>query len=119
MRALMIGACSLEPGVVNGGIESATSTLVPVLAEREAIDSVTVSSATPATTPGSAAPPHRPMSPAAAADTSAARRSPKPYAPCYDATPHGQGVGGFGDLGVADQRTGVGLDDGAGVVHGG
>ena len=63
MRVVMIGPYPLEPGVVNGGIESATSTLVPALAEREDIDSVTVSSATPATTPGSAAPPHRPRAP--------------------------------------------------------
>src|SRR5436190_1975938 len=38
----MIGAYPLEPGNVHGGIESATSTLVPALAEREDIDSVTV-----------------------------------------------------------------------------
>ncbi len=38
----MIGAYPLEPGVVRGGVESATSTLVPALAERDDIDSVTV-----------------------------------------------------------------------------
>ena len=38
----MIGPYALEPGVVNGGIESATSSLVPALAERVDIDSVTV-----------------------------------------------------------------------------
>ncbi len=38
----MIGTYPLEPGVVRGGVESATSTLVPALAERDDIDSVTV-----------------------------------------------------------------------------
>ena len=38
----MIGPYPLEPGVVRGGIESATSTLVPALARHHAIDSVTV-----------------------------------------------------------------------------
>jgi glycosyltransferase involved in cell wall biosynthesis len=42
MKVLMIGAYPLEPGVVHGGIESVTSTLVPALAERDDIDSVTV-----------------------------------------------------------------------------
>ena len=30
---------------------------------------------------------------------------------------HAQGVGGFGDLGVGDQRAGVGVDDRARIVH--
>jgi glycosyltransferase involved in cell wall biosynthesis len=38
----MIGTYPLEPGVVRGGVESATSTLVPALAERDDIDSITV-----------------------------------------------------------------------------
>ena len=42
MKVLMIGAYPLEPGVVNGGIESVTSTLVPALAARDDIESVTV-----------------------------------------------------------------------------
>ncbi|SCX07146.1 glycosyltransferase family 4 protein [Mycolicibacterium fluoranthenivorans] len=42
MRILMIGAYPLEPGVVRGGIESATSTLVPALAARDDVDAVTV-----------------------------------------------------------------------------
>jgi glycosyltransferase involved in cell wall biosynthesis len=42
LKVLMIGAYPLEPGTVNGGIESVTSTLVPALAERDDIDSVTV-----------------------------------------------------------------------------
>jgi glycosyltransferase involved in cell wall biosynthesis len=42
MKVLMIAAYPLEPGVVNGGIESVTSTLVPALAERDEVDSVTV-----------------------------------------------------------------------------
>lgn len=42
LKVLMIGAYPLEPGVVNGGIESVTSTLVPALASRDDIDSVTV-----------------------------------------------------------------------------
>jgi glycosyltransferase involved in cell wall biosynthesis len=42
LKVLMIGAYPLEPGSVHGGIESATSTLVPALAERDDIDSVTV-----------------------------------------------------------------------------
>ena len=42
LKILMIGAYPLEPGTVNGGIESVTSTLVPALAERDDIDSVTV-----------------------------------------------------------------------------
>jgi glycosyltransferase involved in cell wall biosynthesis len=42
IKVLMMGAYPLEPGVVRGGIESATSTLVPALAERDDVDSVTV-----------------------------------------------------------------------------
>src|SRR4051794_1603885 len=42
MRVLMIGAYPVEPGVVRGGIEAVTSTLVPALAERDDIDQVTV-----------------------------------------------------------------------------
>jgi glycosyltransferase involved in cell wall biosynthesis len=42
IKVLMMGAYPLEAGVVRGGIESATSTLVPALAERDDIDSVTV-----------------------------------------------------------------------------
>ena len=42
LKVLMIGTYPLEPGVVRGGVESATSTLVPALAERDDIDSVTV-----------------------------------------------------------------------------
>ncbi len=42
LKVLMIGTYPLEPGVVNGGVESATSALVPALAERDDIDSVTV-----------------------------------------------------------------------------
>ena len=42
LKVLMIGAYPLEPGLVHGGIESVTSTLVPALAERDDIDSVTV-----------------------------------------------------------------------------
>lgn len=42
LKVLMIGAYPLEPGVVEGGVESVTSTLVPALAERDDIDSVTV-----------------------------------------------------------------------------
>ena len=42
MKVLMIGPYPLEPGVVNGGIESVTSTLVPALAARDDIESVTV-----------------------------------------------------------------------------
>jgi glycosyltransferase involved in cell wall biosynthesis len=38
----MIGAYPLEPGIVNGGIESVTSTLVPALAARDEVESVTV-----------------------------------------------------------------------------
>src|SRR5277367_167306 len=38
----MIGAYPLEPGMVHGGIESVTSTLVPALAAQDDIDSVTV-----------------------------------------------------------------------------
>jgi glycosyltransferase involved in cell wall biosynthesis len=42
LKVLIIGAYPMEQGVVNGGVESATSTLVPALAERDDIDSVTV-----------------------------------------------------------------------------
>jgi glycosyltransferase involved in cell wall biosynthesis len=42
LKVLMIGPYPLEPGTVEGGIESVTSTLVPALAEQEEIDSVTV-----------------------------------------------------------------------------
>src|ERR1700756_779842 len=38
----MIGAYPLQPGVVFGGVESATSTLVPALAERDDIDRIAV-----------------------------------------------------------------------------
>lgn len=38
----MIGAYPLEPDVINGGIESVTSTLVPALAEHDEIESITV-----------------------------------------------------------------------------
>lgn len=42
LKVLVIGTYPLEPGVVRGGVESATSTLVPALAGRDDIDSVTV-----------------------------------------------------------------------------
>jgi glycosyltransferase involved in cell wall biosynthesis len=42
LKVLMIGTYPLEPGSVHGGVESATSALVPALAERDDIDSVTV-----------------------------------------------------------------------------
>jgi glycosyltransferase involved in cell wall biosynthesis len=42
LKVLMIGTYPLEPGIVHGGVESATSTLVPALADRDDIDSVTV-----------------------------------------------------------------------------
>jgi glycosyltransferase involved in cell wall biosynthesis len=42
VKVLMIGAYPLEPGLVHGGIESVTSTLVPALADRDDIDRVTV-----------------------------------------------------------------------------
>jgi glycosyltransferase involved in cell wall biosynthesis len=42
LKVLMIGAYPLEPGMVHGGIESATSTLVPALAARDDIECVTV-----------------------------------------------------------------------------
>jgi len=42
LKVLMIGAYPLEPGIVHGGIESVTGTLVPALAERDDIDRVTV-----------------------------------------------------------------------------
>lgn len=42
LKILMIGTYPLEPGVIRGGVESATSTLVPALAEREDIESITV-----------------------------------------------------------------------------
>ena len=40
LKVLMIGAYPLEPGMVHGGIESATSMLVPALAARDDIDNV-------------------------------------------------------------------------------
>ncbi len=42
LKVLMIGPYPLEPGMVVGGIESATSVLVPALAARDDIDNVTV-----------------------------------------------------------------------------
>jgi glycosyltransferase involved in cell wall biosynthesis len=42
LKVLMIGAYPVEPGIVRGGIEAVTSTLVPALAERDDIDQVTV-----------------------------------------------------------------------------
>ena len=42
VKVLMIAAYPLEPGIVNGGIESVTSTLVPALAAHEDVESVTV-----------------------------------------------------------------------------
>jgi glycosyltransferase involved in cell wall biosynthesis len=42
MKVLMIGAYPLEPGMVHGGIESVTSTLVPALAANDDVESVTV-----------------------------------------------------------------------------
>ena len=42
IKVLMMGPYPLEPGVVRGGIESATCTLVPALAARDDVDSVTV-----------------------------------------------------------------------------
>lgn len=42
LKVLMIGTYPLEPGVVIGGVESAMSVLVPALAQRDDIDSVTV-----------------------------------------------------------------------------
>lgn len=42
IRVLMIGPYPLAPGAVTGGIESVTSTLVPALARRDDVDSVTV-----------------------------------------------------------------------------
>lgn len=42
LKILMIGTYPLEPGVVIGGVESAMSVLVPALAERDDIDSITV-----------------------------------------------------------------------------
>ncbi|ORA51345.1 hypothetical protein BST22_14290 [Mycolicibacterium chubuense] len=42
MKVMMIGAYPLEPDVVNGGIESVTSTLVPALAENDDIERITV-----------------------------------------------------------------------------
>ena len=42
LRVLMIGAYPLEPGIIHGGPESATSTLVPALAARDDIDNVAV-----------------------------------------------------------------------------
>ena len=42
LKVLMIGAYPREPGMVHGGIESATSVLVPALATRDDIDNVAV-----------------------------------------------------------------------------
>lgn len=42
IKVLMMGPYPLEPGKVLGGIESATCTLVPALAARDDVDSVTV-----------------------------------------------------------------------------
>src|SRR5882757_4953252 len=42
LKVLMIGGYPLEPGVVYGGVEAANSVLVPALAERDDVDSVTV-----------------------------------------------------------------------------
>jgi glycosyltransferase involved in cell wall biosynthesis len=42
LKVLMIAPYPLEPGMVNGGIASATSVLVPALAAQDDIDSVTV-----------------------------------------------------------------------------
>jgi glycosyltransferase involved in cell wall biosynthesis len=42
LKVLMIGTYPLEPGVMRGGVESATSALVQALSERDDIDSVTV-----------------------------------------------------------------------------
>jgi len=42
LKVLMIGAYPLEPGTVNGGVESATSALVPALAAQDDIDNVAV-----------------------------------------------------------------------------
>lgn len=42
LKILIIGGYPLEPGSVDGGVESANSVLVPALAERDDIDSVAV-----------------------------------------------------------------------------
>jgi glycosyltransferase involved in cell wall biosynthesis len=42
LKVLMIAPYPMEPGMVGGGIESATSVLVPALAAQDDIDSVTV-----------------------------------------------------------------------------
>ena len=42
LKVLMIGVYPVEPGMVRGGIESATSALVPALAARDDIDNVAV-----------------------------------------------------------------------------
>ena len=42
LKVLMIGDYPLEPGMVHGGIESVTSTLVPALAAQDDIDNVAV-----------------------------------------------------------------------------
>jgi glycosyltransferase involved in cell wall biosynthesis len=42
VKVLMVGAYPVVPGVVNGGVESATATLVSALADCDDIDSVTV-----------------------------------------------------------------------------
>ncbi len=42
LKVLMIGTYPLEPGVIRGGVESATGTLVAALAERDDVESITV-----------------------------------------------------------------------------
>ena len=42
LKVLMIGPYPLEPGIVHGGLESATSALVPALAAQDDIDNVAV-----------------------------------------------------------------------------
>jgi glycosyltransferase involved in cell wall biosynthesis len=42
LKVLMIGPYPLEPGIIHGGPESATSTLVPALAAQDDIDTVAV-----------------------------------------------------------------------------
>jgi glycosyltransferase involved in cell wall biosynthesis len=42
LKVLMIGPYPLEPGIIHGGPESATSTLVPALAAQDDIDNVAV-----------------------------------------------------------------------------
>ena len=43
LKVLMIGPYPLEPGIIHGGPESATSVLVPALAAQDDIDNVAVS----------------------------------------------------------------------------